>query len=483
MPRHRAHDRARTRPPRRGTTRRPAGRAGSRDRRRGRLARTGGARVSGTLIIGAGPAGLAVATALSCHGVDDLEVVDPSGTWMTAWHRRFAAQDIPHLRSPAVHHPHPDPFALLEVTPREELVRSGGTSLPTTASFRRFCELLVERRGLADAVTATHAEALEVGVDGRATVHLADGTSRTPDRVVLATNARQPTLPEAIAPLRGHPCVAGTETAAVADTPAGGHVVVVGGGLSAGHLAVGAARRGAQVTLAARRRLMVRRFDTEPAWLGPKKRRPFEADPDPRSRRRTIDHARGGGSVPHRMHRAIGGCAEEGRLDLRERVEVDACHDRPDGRVEVRFSDGHEVVADAVWAATGGAIDVTRDALCRALAAAHATEVADGLPVLTDDLRWPGTNVHLAGFVAALTLGPTAGNLVGQRRAALRIAAAVRGDDPVRADRVATGTGACPAESDRRFGPRDRPNVRSRPGAGSGPAVRGRPAEDGGSRG
>jgi cation diffusion facilitator CzcD-associated flavoprotein CzcO len=70
------------------------------------------------LVVGAGPAALSLATALTCRRVPvELEVIDPSGTWMAAWNRRFAAQDIPHLRSPSVHHPHPDPFALLAATP------------------------------------------------------------------------------------------------------------------------------------------------------------------------------------------------------------------------------------------------------------------------------------------------------------------------------------------------------------------------------
>jgi hypothetical protein len=91
------------------------------------------------LLVGAGPAALAQALAFRCHGVaDDLAVLDPSGRWFAAWDDRFRRQDIPHLRSPAVHHPHPDPFALLGAGGAEGLVPSGGTKLPTTARFARF---------------------------------------------------------------------------------------------------------------------------------------------------------------------------------------------------------------------------------------------------------------------------------------------------------------------------------------------------------
>ena len=400
------------------------------------------------LIVGAGPAGLACATTLTCQRVDaDVEVVDPSGTWMAAWHRRFAAQDIPNLRSPAVHHPHPDPFGMLEFAAGKGLIASGGTQLPTTGLFDAFVDEMIERRGLTDRVTPTGVTGLRIHTDGRAEVRLTDGSSRQPDRVVLATNARRSLVPDGLRDAAGTEVFADTERANVANTPVGGHVVIVGGGLSAAHLAIGAARRGARVTMLARRRLRVRRFDTDPSWLGPRKRRPFEQEPDAFIRRRTIDTARGGGSVPARVRRDLDRCIEAGVIDLRERVEVVGC-DAIGHRVRVRCTDDRAVLADAMWCATGGRIDVGLDPLCQDLVTSFPTTIAHGLPDLAADLSWPGTRVHLSGFGAALRLGPTAGNLVGQRRAALRIAAAVRGDDPCRSDRIATGRGACPDDHD-----------------------------------
>jgi cation diffusion facilitator CzcD-associated flavoprotein CzcO len=398
------------------------------------------------LVVGAGPAALSIATVLACREVPiDLEVVDPAGRWMAAWHRRFAAQDIPHLRSPAVHHPHPDPFALLATTSHDELTPSGGTNLPSTRAFARFCDELVHRQRLEDAVTATSATSLEVDAEGAPTVTLADGTIRRPEHLVLATNARRPNVPTAVRRLVGRdPRVVCGDAASLAATPTGGHVVVVGGGLSAAHLAVGAAERGATVTLLTRRALRVRRFDTHPSWLGPSKRRPFELEADPHVRRRAIDEARGGGSIPHRMRRRLERCEQAGALELRTRVTLTAV-DADDRGLRVRDSGGGTIRADALWLATGGAVDVEHDALCRPLVGGGRATLAGGMPDLDHDLAWPGTRVHLVGAAASLVLGPTAGNLVGQRRAALRLAAVLRGDDPVDADRIATGAGACPA--------------------------------------
>ena len=66
-------------------------------------------------IAGAGPHALTLVTHLlqkkkSMRG--RFLVFDPSGTWMNRWHHQFAAFEIPHLRSPAVHQPDPNPHAL-----------------------------------------------------------------------------------------------------------------------------------------------------------------------------------------------------------------------------------------------------------------------------------------------------------------------------------------------------------------------------------
>lgn len=410
--------------------------------------------MSEILIVGAGPAGLASALALTCHGFGDrVRVVDPSGTWLAAWRRRFAAQDIPILRSPAVHHPHPDPFALLQHAGDHGLVASGGTQLPTTSLFDGFIDHIVEAAGLVDRVEATTLDALDLDDRGFPTVRLGNSEEARPDRVVLATNSRHPRIPSSLAEIARDaaardaavPKVAGPDSASLEATPVGGHVVVIGAGLSAAHLAIGAVRRGAYVTLLARHRLRVRRFDTHPSWLGPKKRRPFEQEPDPFVRRRTIDTARGGGSIPARYHRELLRCDEAGLLDLRERVAlVEAVPDRG-GCVRLVLDDGSTVVANAVWCATGGDVDVTRDELCRPLLERTSVTVAGGLPELDQDLSWPGTSVHQVGFAAGLRLGPVAGNLIGHRRAALRIVAGLLGRDPTRVDRIVTGTGACPS--------------------------------------
>lgn len=396
------------------------------------------------VIVGAGPAGLATALAVDCADQDDgVEVIDPSGRWLAAWDARFRAQAIPHLRSPAVHHPHPDPFALLAATHDAALVRNGSTRLPRSDAFRTFVDETITRAGLDDVITTATVRALTLDHRGRAELRLGDGSTRRPGHVVLATNRRLPTVPPALREFRGHPCVRIGDDIDVEETPPDGAVLVVGGGLSAAHVAMGAFERGARVWMVSRRGLRVRPFDTHPRWLGPAKLGPFLREPDVIRRRRQIDEARGGGSIPHQMRRRLHRAAETGRLQLLEREEPVQVHPSPAG-LHVQLRGGQHLEVDMVWAATGGRIDVVRDPLCAALIERHPIAIADGLPDLDRGLRWGATNVHLVGAAAGLVLGPSAGNLIGHRRAAQRLVATWQRRDPDQADRVRTGAGACP---------------------------------------
>ncbi|UWU47461.1 L-lysine 6-monooxygenase (NADPH-requiring) [Limnospira platensis C1] len=66
-------------------------------------------------IVGAGPQALTLVTHILQKRQkfrNRFMVLDPSGTWLEQWRHQFKAQEIPHLRSPAVHHPDPDPYSL-----------------------------------------------------------------------------------------------------------------------------------------------------------------------------------------------------------------------------------------------------------------------------------------------------------------------------------------------------------------------------------
>ncbi len=408
--------------------RRPAGGDAHVPARRLCLGSGGTGRVTRTdvevVVVGAGPAGLAAAVALANADPSiarNMAVVDPSGGWLTDWHDRMARQAISHLRSPITHHPHPEPMSLQRHCTREGLphVMRDGRRLPSTAGFAHFVDAVIDEHNLPDVVSEA---AVDVAVEReRVAVRLASGAVIGCRRLVIATGVGRPRVPPGVP---DDPRIRHAEAIDLRDLPSPGtRLLVVGGGLSAAHLVLGAATSGLSVTLALRGKFRVRPFDTDPGWMGPKYLRGFAAEPDRVRRRSAIAEARGGGSMPPWARQAIADLEREGALEvLRNSPLVGVDADRQGVRVQLGEV---EREVDAVWLATGFEQDVSASPLLVRLAARHPIPVHDGIPDLDDDLAWRGTPVHVVGAPAALVLGPTAGNLHGQRRGAHRVATAI----------------------------------------------------------
>lgn len=386
-------------------------------------------------ILGAGPHGLAAAVHLRTArpGVGII-TLDPSGAWLTTWHNQMARAEIATLRSPIVHHPSPDPSGLARHLTDRRLASSGlPYEVPTTTAFASFCAELITGHGL-DAPVAARPRSItptrsRVRIEaGRATIHAS--------RVIVATNPHHRVVPEWVWPLLGrepglfaHAAdldLTDLDPAGTADLD-GERVAVIGGGLSAAHLACGAARRGASVELVMRGRQRVRPFDTDPGWLGPRCLRTFEADPDPASRLLRARAARGGGSVPPWMRERLDALVDEGRLVVREACSVRAGSVDPDGRGRLALADHTTLLADRVWLATGTTPDIAADRALAGLVPDHP--VVEGLPVVGPDLELGSSRVHIMGRLATLALGPAAGNLWGAQRAARQITHTVTGVD------------------------------------------------------
>lgn len=371
-------------------------------------------------IIGAGPAGLSVGVAMaqrrpSVVADRDLRVLDPAGSWLANWDRQMASQGIRHLRSPVVHHPHPEPFALLEQVDRARGLRHvDGLHLPSVVAFADFCAGLVERLDLGRVLLRGTVVAAEVASDG-VRLHLADGSRICADRVVVATNPRRRVVPGWARGL--DPALVTHGGRLVGAVLPGRRVLVVGGGLSAAHLALGAAAAGAEAIVVARRQPTVRRMDVEPRWLGPARMGPF-AGRCAEERAAAVARARGGGSMPPWASRARGR-ADGVQLwtpdEVAQAVAVD-------GRVVIGTTAGRTTTVDEVWLATGGVVDLEQDPVLAAACRSHPIAVHQGLPDLGHDLRWGTAPVWVAGAPAALRIGPMAGNLFGHRHAGQRIA-------------------------------------------------------------
>ncbi len=385
------------------------------------------------VIVGAGPQALTLATFLAHKKFRSSRwlAVDPSGTWLEQWRQQFARQQISALRSPAVHHPDPNPFALRQFAATRPGSLHPPYDRPGTNLFNDFCAERVQHWQLGDRVypaQVLHLLPPAAGRGSRFHLQLSDGCELRARRVVLALGGGRPVWPawaRHVAP--GYPPDRLRHEQQVdlrGLSLAGEQVLLVGGGLSSGHLALGAIARGAQVTLLRRRVVPPKLFDADPSWLGPKALKAFQAEPDWSKRYQQLQAARDGGSLTPSVELQLRRAAREGALQWRDRCELVAASWQA-GQWRVHTTAGETLTGDHLWLATGTSLDAGRDSLLQPVLAAHPTLLVGGLPVLDEYLRWPGCELMLMGGYAALQLGPVARNLAGARMASDRLVRAL----------------------------------------------------------
>ncbi len=385
-------------------------------------------------IVGAGPQALTLATHLlqkKPRYRDRFLAIDPSGDWLAQWRQQFAQQQIAELRSPAVHHPDPNPFALRQFAAARPDELHAPYDRPGARLFDDFCATVVQRWQLSDRVYPArllHLQPPRPVRGSRFRLILSDGKTLRARRVVLALGGGEPVWPDwaqQIPP--GYPPERLGHASAV-DLRGldlrGEQVAIVGGGLSSGHLALGAIARGAQVTLVRRRVVSPQVFDADPSWLGPKALKAFQAEPDWSQRYQQIQAARNGGSLTPAIARQLQRATRAGQLQWRDRCEIAAARWQA-GQWQLRDTGGGAIAADRLWLATGTRLDIAREPLLSPTWAAYPAQQVGGLPVLDEYLRWPGCELMLMGGYAALQLGPVARNLAGGRMASDRLARAI----------------------------------------------------------
>jgi len=229
-----------------------------------------------TAIVGGGPQGLACAAALATADptvVDRLVVYDPGGQWLRQWDRQFAKLEIPHLRSPGVHHPGPDAHELSDHGHANDGRFFTGYGLPGTQTFRAYCRHLIDVLGLDQVVRKATVTGVTVGGDGRAVV-TSGGDDEQFSRVVLAINGGSVTIPRWATPWWGRVPREVLRHAGQVDLRSnefeGERVLIVGGGLTSAHLVEGLVSRKGRPVLVARRDLEAAMFDSDPGWMGPR---------------------------------------------------------------------------------------------------------------------------------------------------------------------------------------------------------------------
>ena len=385
-------------------------------------------------IIGAGVQALTLTTHLlqkSAKHYHKFLVFDPSQTWMSQWQQQFEAQQIPYLRSPAVHHPDPNPHQLRTFAENRHSELFPPYDRPGTKLFNDFCDEVIQRWKLVDKVypaKVVRVLPIERASHSQFQLVLDTGETLAARRVVLATGSGKVQLPNWVEKITSdYPpdrLCHSQEVNLNRLNLTGEHILIVGGGLTSGHLAKGAINLGATVILMTRKQLQSKIFDADPGWLGPKYLKDFHAQSDWYERYRQIKQARNGGSMTPEMILKLNQAANEGKIRIDECCQVRDAQWQ-NNLWQVRCHDGSKHRFNRIWLATGTRFNITEHPLLQNVLEAYPTKIVNGLPVLDEHLRLPKSNFFIMGGLAALRIGPVARNIGGGKMAVRLIVPAI----------------------------------------------------------
>jgi lysine/ornithine N-monooxygenase len=431
-------------------------------------------------IIGAGPASLAVLSAIqepySMDSINDslmnkanqfininkhngkvgpvskeICVIDPHPCWMDGWKNNFDKLGIEFLRSPTIAHPdHFDTNALLAYAitknREDELIESGcydnkyllplGQTqiglwkLPSTKLFQDFC-LDMSSKLQHDYIQSTVHD-ISTDEEKRFVVKMENGDEIIAGAVVLALGSiGKPIIPPLIQDISRDKMFS-WNTMKYNLKASHNNVLVVGGGLTAVQTAQYALRQGKNVCLCSRRNLVNRHFDIDIKWFDRRHANKLMSDfyhQDDDNRLSILRDARGGGSIPPIYLKDLKKWVTRGKLTMitgevkyLEMIKEQICISFHDTNTE---KEKFKTVFDCVILATGIKPDCTANSLVDKIQTRWPIRITGGFPCVSEDLEWSKKNLYVVGGLASMNTGPDSANLNGIRRAASIIANAL----------------------------------------------------------
>jgi NADPH-dependent 2,4-dienoyl-CoA reductase/sulfur reductase-like enzyme len=382
------------------------------------------------VIVGAGPAGLAVAAALWHLGVRDVVVLDRTGRPVERFLERIDRLDQRVLRSPYEHHPGVEGYrdcelrdfarlhwSLLTPVERREIRMSqaGHRSVVPVDVFAAYCRHTAAIHGVTERLWPGEVDSVEPDGD-RVTVR-GKGFTITARHVVLCLGEERRDAPER--------WWTGTRPDEVGywdePVPAGAdRAVVVGAGLTAAHLIHNALDRGAVVDWVMRGESeRYQCSDVNASFFRAEGRARFDShrNPVPWADRLTLMGRQRRASVMFEFRPLFEAAQADGRLTVHRGTGIGAVHAKG-----VELADGRLVAGDHVVLALGTVPSIGTGLLSEELVGAR-----DGWPDLDERTlayqRAP--RVFAAGAAACMVLGPAGRNIDGHRVATARIAATV----------------------------------------------------------
>lgn len=377
------------------------------------------------LIVGGGIHGVHLALVLRerCRiPADRLRIIDPHNRLLARWDACTTVCGMRFLRSTLVHHLAPDPYDLLKFAQQTGAGSHhfhGRYQRRSLEIFRAHAQSLIEHYRL-------HEYTIHGRVCGLQRRNLiwqveTDQSVLSARNVILALSCteqlRWPQWAQSLRNAGGTVCHLYEPAFSRDRIEEGQTVAIIGGGISAAHLALTLCSV-AQVTLVMRRPIQIAPFDSPPGWMGPKELRRFHAEPDLNRRRALITAARLPGTMPVELAQSLTTAAQQHKL----RLLIDEVHTATfaDGVITLQLNH-HRLTVQTVILATGFTAERPgKPWLDNVIAANNLPVAACGYPVIGPDLQWaPG--LFVTGPLAELEIGPVARNIIGARHVGERL--------------------------------------------------------------
>lgn len=378
------------------------------------------------LIVGGGIHGTHLAHVLVHQmgvSADAVRILDPYEGLLAAWNKRTKNMGMRYLRSPRVHHIDLDYRSLEHFAQEQQLTGSefwiDPYYRPSYSLFQQHCQHVIKTYQLDCLHICGKALALHRIKDGWCVETASDRLATR--QVLLATGRQQLLIPDWAKYLI-------TQNAPIQHVldmtfdrrhiETGADTVVIGGGISAGQIAL-KLMSNHDVTLFTRQPLRHRDFDTTPCWLGPACLKSF-GKADYTRRRWMIGEARHTGTLAHDIH-----------TDLQTAIQTRQIHYRQDtilsakmttgNRIILKLVDGTIYTVDHVILATGLKTVKPEQTWLVDTMKRYQLRVANcGYPILDRTLCW-ANGLYASGSLAELELGPASSNISGARAAAERL--------------------------------------------------------------
>ena len=372
-------------------------------------------------IIGGGIHAVTIAIKLRASGLpaEDLTIIDPHESLCEQFDDYSCRIGMPFLRSPHVHHVHPDPFHLKQFAKTNQYTGAtyGKYQRPQRDMFMDHTHKMLHEFDL----NQRHIKDFAVNVDkedGKWKVEMQTHDPVFSDKLVLAIGSNNiPHIPDMY---QAHADIHHIFEDIEIPYETSSHVV--GSGITAAHLTLKLIEesQSSKVHLWMNKSIEVYDFDADPGWLGPKNMTRYREIESSKERLKVIAQERHKGSMPKELYLRLKKHMQEGNLEIHVN-EIQAIQNHK------IITENDEYQYDHILLATGFKNNIMQMPVIKNFVEninAPLTETKH--PSLTETLEWvPG--VYVSGALADIELGPFARSFAGGRESASRIAKAFNG--------------------------------------------------------